>query len=264
MIETNCEGCVFSELDNGTQCGCTLNRIEKLGVSKRAGTDGLKYTVLSRFCNAFRPVEWVKRLSYEEATNPVETVNTEIKPRIGFLIYLDTSKPSAIQLLEETLKDIKNQTDNVARYVIVATEKVEYSQEVLELLLSYFDQDETTTHVLQLLIQHEDKMRIIDEAFRLALNGWLYVTTSGQNIDINLLKNIDNHINKQMKRLSVVLPYDGINGLLFQCSLFKYVNGNGVKQWDENNMDHRPFLEKVKDLDTNNNSILDWSDIDAS
>ena len=67
-----------------------------------------------------------------------------------------------------------------------------------------------------------------------------------------------------MKRLSVVLPYDGINGLLFQCSLFKYVNGNGVKQWDENNMDHRPFLEKVKDLDTNNNSILNWSDIDAS
>ena len=180
------------------------------------------------------------------------------------MIYLDTSKPSAIQLLEETLKDIKNQTDNVARYVIVATEKVEYSQEVLELLLSYFDQDETTTHVLQLLIQHEDKMRIIDEAFRLALNGWLYVTTSGQKVDINLLKNIDNHINKQMKRLSVVLPYDGINGLLFQCSLFKYVNGNSVKQWDQDNMDDRPFLEKVKDLDTNNNSILNWSDIDAS
>ena len=180
------------------------------------------------------------------------------------MIYLDTSKPSAITLLEKTLKDIKNQTDSVARYVIVATEKVEYSEEVLGLLLSYFEKDKTTTHVLQLLINHEDKIRVVDEAFRLALNGWLYVTTSGESVDINLLKNIDNHINNQMKRLSVVLPYDGINGLLFQTSLFKYLNGNSPKQWDQDNMDDRPFLEKIKDLDTNNNSILDWSNINAS
>ena len=264
MIHTNCEGCVFAQLDNGVQDGCSLDRIQKLGVSKLAGEDGLNYTVLSRFCNAFRPVEWVKKLSYEEATNPVETVKLEIKPRVGFLIYLDTSKPSAITLLEKTLKDIKNQTDNVARYVIVATEKVEYSEEVLGLLLSYFEKHKTTTHVLQLLINHEDKIRVVDEAFRLALKGWLYVTTSGESVDINLLKNIDNHINNQMKRLSVVLPYDGINGLLFQTSLFKYLNGNSPKQWDQDNMDDRPFLEKIKDLDTNNNSILDWSNIDAS
>ena len=51
-----------------------------------------------------------------------------------------------------------------------------------------------------------------------------------------------------MKILSVVKPYDDINGMIFQASLFKYLNGNRRKVYEDKNVDDRLFLDKVNDL----------------
>lgn len=264
MIQTNCQGCIFAKLENGTQTDCALDRIDKLGVSSIQADDNNQYKTLSSFCNAFRPKEWVERLTLEESMNPVQTVMEEVKPRVGFLIILDTSKEQALNHLESTLLSIRDQTDSIARYVIVATEKVEYNEGIQNILVKFFNEEDTFIHVLQLLEKPQNEMFIIDEAFRLALNGWLYITTSGEPVDKNLLKDLHEHINIKMKKLSVVLPYDNINGLLLQTALFKYVNGNKTKVWDIENVDSRPFLEKIKDLDKNGNCILDWSQVNVA
>jgi hypothetical protein len=265
MIQTNCQGCIFAKLDNGVQTDCNLKRIEKLGMSSIQAEDNNQYKTLSSFCNAFRPKEWVDRLSLEESLNPVETVMEEIKPRVGFLVILNTEKNEAsLSYLESTLMSIRDQTDSSPRYVVVATDKVEYNEGIHAILQKFFNQEKTFIHVLQLLERPENDMFIVDEAFRLALNGWLYVTTSGEPVDRNLLKDLHEHINIKMKKLSVVLPYEGINGLLFQTALFKYVNGNKTKIWDSENLDSRMFLEKVKDLDKSGNCILNWSEVNAA
>jgi len=263
MVETTCINCVFAKIKDNKQHGCALNRLEKLG-SRKEETDGVEHYVVSRFCNTNRPEKWTESLSLEERLQADKAVLEEVRPRIGFLIYLDHSKDNTLTWLESTLMDIRDQTESFARYVIVVNEKVEYNNEIHDMLQLFFNKEQTKTHILQLLEVPENKIWIIDEAFRLALNGWLYVTSSGENVDRNLLKNLHEHLNLKLQRLSVVLPYSGINGLLVQTALFKFLNGNKTKIWDEDKKDSRLFLEKIKDLNEKEDCILEWSDINVA
>ena len=132
------------------------------------------------------------------------------------------------------------------------------------MLLSMFDKDQTEVNLLQLLEVPTNKIWLVDEAFRLALNGWLYTTTSGESVDKNLLKDLHQHVNVKMKKLSVVKPYEGINGFLVQTALFKYLNGNKTKNWSAEEKDSRLFLDKIKDLDETKDCILDWSQVNVA
>lgn len=263
MVETSCADCVFAKIKDNKQYGCVLNRTEKLE-TRRENTDGLEHDVVLRFCNTSRPKQWTERLSLEEKINADTIVMEEVRPRVGFLVYVDHSKDDPMGDLERTISSICSQTESLARYVIIANEKVEYNQKIHDLLLSFFNKDETEIHVLQLIEVPENKIWILDEAFNLVLNGWLYYTTSGESVDKNMLKDLHQHINIKMKKLSVVMPYDGINGLLVQTSLFKYLNGNKTKVWTPEEKDSRLFLDKVKDLNKTEDCILEWSQVNVA
>lgn len=263
MIETSCKGCVFSRVKDGKQEDCSLGRLEKIE-SEIKTEDGIEYRVLSRFCNTYRPEDWTKKLSLKEQMDSSETVLEEVRPRVGFLIHLDHSKENPLTWLESTLMDIRDQSESRARYVIVVNEKVEYNQEIHKILSLFFDKEKTFTHIIQMLELPENKIWLLDEAFRFALNGWLYMTTSGEKVDRNLLKNLHEHLNIKLKKLSIVLPYEGINGFLVQTALFKYLNGNKTKVWDDGSKDSRLFLDKAKDLDKTEDCILDWSQINVA
>lgn len=60
--ETHCAGCVFALETEGQQTGCELYRSEKLGV--RDSEVGA--FVLNRYCNTYRPEEWLSELSLDE------------------------------------------------------------------------------------------------------------------------------------------------------------------------------------------------------
>lgn len=263
MIETNCAGCVFAKVKNKKQYGCALNRTEKLETKKQE-TDGVEYDVCLRFCNTYRPEKWTDDLTLEQKLEADSVVMEEVRPRVGFLIYVDYSSDNPLVSLESTLNGIKNQTESQARYVIVISEKVEFNEQIHNLLLEYFDQDKTKIHLLQLIDVPLNKAWIIDEAFRLALNGWLYVTTSGETVDKDLLKDLHQHLNIKMKKLSAVLPYEGINGFLLQTALFKFLNGNKTKVFDVDDKDSRLFLDKIKDMKGHEDCILDWSQINVT
>jgi len=268
MIESNCAGCAFAKVKENKQYGCSLNRTKKLKTKQKDSenkniVDGVEYEIISRFCNTYRPDEWLEKLTLEEKLKASHVVMEEVRPRVGFLVFFDHEKTD-ISDLHSTLLDIKGQTESNPRYVIVVNSKVEYNHQIHEMLSELFPKDETEIHLLQIINVPENKIWIVDEAFRLALNGWIYVTTSGENIDKNLLKDIHQHLNIKMKKLSVVMPYEGINGLLVQTALFKYLNGNKAKMWDEENIDSRLFLDKIKDMEENENCILDWSQVNAA
>jgi len=263
MIETSCAGCVFAKVKNKKQYGCALNRTQKLGTRKQE-TDGVEYDVCLRFCNTFRPDYWSDGLTLDEKLNADSIVMEEVRPRVGFLVYLDHSKSNPLTWLESTLMGIRDQTESHARYVIVINEKVEYNEQVHNMLIKFFDKEKTKVHLLQILEPPTNKIWIIDEAFRLALNGWLYVTTSGETVDRNLLKDLHQHLNVKMKKLSAVLPYEGINGLLLQTALFKFLNGNKTKVFDDKTKDSRLFLDKIKDMEGSENCILDWSQVNVA
>lgn len=263
MIQSSCYDCVFSKIKDRKQYGCTLNRTEKFK-TKQEKTEDIEHKVCLEFCNTFRPPAWLDRLSIEEKLNADKLVIEEVRPRVGFVVYLDNSKENSIELLKSTLKSIRNQSESNPRYVIVVNDKVEYNEEIHNILLDQFDVSLTKIHLVQLLEVPENKIWLLDEVFKHALNGWIYYTTSGEIVDKDLLKNLHEHLNIKMKKLAVVLPYDDVNGLLFQTSLFKFLNGNRVKVWDEDKKDNRLFLDKVKSMEEADKCILNWSQVNVA
>ncbi len=260
---TICTGCVFAEMGSSNQLSCRLNRATKLGIQDEE--DG--YFVLERVCSTYRPEEWLKDLSLAESEDIVKTVREEVHPPVGFFVLLKTEDTEEIDKLKFTLKNIKNQELVTPRYVVVITDKVEYNQEAFDLLDTMFDYDETKYHVVQLEIDTNNPHLKIDEAFKHAQNGWAYVTSSGESVPTGLLRRIDKRINEDMKKLVVVTPYDdGINGLLFQTTLFKFVNGNKSKLYGDEVEDDRPFLEKIKEASqkSDDDTFITWSEFNGS
>jgi len=257
MIETTCKDCVFAGYNGDKQDSCELGRLEKLGFHENE--DGKTFSV-ERFCNTARPQAWADSLSLEETLEGLKnTVMKEVQPRIGVLIYFDTEKDQALKKLKETISQALSQKYE-PRYIIVYNEKVEYNEAIQEMLSSMLS-EETEHHLVQALRKFEDKSHIIDECFRHALNGWIYVTTSGEQIPKTLFETMDRIINQDMERLSIVEPYDEFNGMIFQTALFKFLNGNRVKAWAMNDLDQRPFLEKAKSLKASTDvegCIISW------
>ncbi len=253
MINTNCKDCVFA-IGANPQTGCTLSRAQKLEIEIMQ--DG--FYSLKRFCNTYRPEQWLSELSLDEYESRNQIVLKEVEPRIGFFVILDTSLDGAIQALTTTLNDIKEQELHQARYVVVMTDKVEYNQEIQALLVDMFDFEVTEHNIVQ-TINLDDKNLIVDECFKYAKNGWIYVTSSGERVNRKLISKIHQRINVDMKKLVIVTPYDKMNGLIFQASLFKFLNGNKQKIQDDGSLDDRPFLEKVSTMDkTDLETIMTW------
>ena len=261
-VNSSCKGCVFAEVDTH-QTSCKLDRAAKLGIDDKY-EDG--FFVLSRFCTTYRPKEWLSDLSLAESMDTEKTVLEEIYPRVGFFIVLDTTRDDAIEQLRATVEDIKNQKEIAPRYIVIINDKVEYNEDAFAVVQPSFDFEETEYHILQLQVEIDDPVNTIDEAFAHAKNGYVYVTTSGERVPRDLIYKIHKRVNLDMKKLVVVKPYSGVNGLLFQSALFKFVNGNRPKLYQDEIIDNRPFLEKVTEAakESDDQTLIDWSEFNES
>lgn len=237
MIEHKCRDCVFLNKINDIP-KCALKRLDHFDYT----LDDDNNPILSRFCNTSRPDAWLDDLNVKESSDLVNAVMNEVRPRVGFFIHFDGD----LQALKATISDIKTQVIP-ARYVVILTPKVEFNQEIQSLLVSSFDFKETKHHIVQILDMPKNKDFLVDEAFKHAKNGWTYVCNAGHRISHGLIDAIHDRINVRMKPLVIVEPMDEDgNGLLFQTALFKFLNGNKTKIFNDEEVSKDLFLEKVK------------------
>lgn len=264
-IRTKCDGCVFATCGrDGFQHGCTLERHSKLGISDESESE--KYFLLERFCNTYRPKEWLENLNFKESLDIKNTVMEEVCPRMGFIVNLDTNQKNSIQKLKSTIESI---IPNNPSYIIVITDKVEYNEEIWTLLVEFFgvENKELKYHIIQISEKHNDRKDLmIDESFTHAQNGWIYTTTSGEIVDPDLKKKIHDAINVDMRQLIMVKPYDDFNGFLFPAYLFRFLNGNNPKLFADEIFDTRSFIEKVEAADQRSKGkhVLTWEEFNAS
>ena len=98
---------------------------------------------------------------------------------------------------------------------------------------------------------------MIDSAFRHAKNGWIYVTRSGESIERTVMEKIHRRININMKRLVVVEPYEGTNGLIFQAAAFNFAKTDTDTEGT--------FIDKLKKVPTDDpDTIITWSEFNES
>mgnify|MGYP003659275967 FL=1 len=269
QIQTNCKECIFAETKKhhlgtkeSTQIGCSLGRHDLLGVEEN---DDEGNFVLKRYCNTYRPEEWVQELNFEEALNPEETVFQEIYPRLGFFIHLDTDDDKALENLETTLTSITQLVDGEATYVAVITDKVEYNVEVWESCVKHFAETDTKYHIVQTK-KLESKEAVLDEAFLHAQNGWVYSTSAGELVPSDVIDRLNEQLNIKLEQLVMVEPYDSINGLMFPAFLFKFLKGNKAKLFQDQTVSSGTFIEKIKKAQERDQSgcVLTWEEFNAS
>jgi hypothetical protein len=262
MIQTKCVGCKFEiteTSDDGvlTQIGCSLGRSEKLNPSNEMEEqNGERHFVCSRFCNTYRPEAWIEQLSEEEKSDLKKTVMEEVSPRVGFFIFLDTSSDDALEDLQKTVLSIKNQTNHHPRYVAVIHGQVEYHDGITDILSNHFDHKQTKYHIVQNILREEQALQI-DDAFTHAMNGWIFVTTSGEEVPSNLLEKMHKRINIDMRRLVVVEPYENLNGFIFQSALFKFLGGNKPMLEADFNKKISPNSPESKTIEVNTQDFLE-------
>jgi hypothetical protein len=263
-IVSHCKNCVFAKYNNDhKQISCSLNRHDKLGVEKIVENN----FELQRYCNTFRPKEWMQQLSFEESLNPEDTVLQEVHPRIGFFVKLNTEESNAIDALELTINSISKLDGRKAAYVVVINDKVEYNEEIWGLFIKYFGEVSETTkyHIVQLNEKPSKMIEIIDEAFPRAENGWVMCTSSGLRVRPETLEKLHDLINKQMKQLTMIEPHDNFNGLMFPAYLFKFLNGNKTKTFQDEVVDSNEFIQKVRNAEERGKTktIMTWKEFYA-
>ena len=150
--------------------------------------------------------------------------------------------------LRNRIDDLKQQTVGKPRYVVVINSKVEYNEEIHNMLRESFDFDETEFHIVQTLVDQEDLL-YIDDAFKHAKNGWIYVTRSNRKIRKDLFEAINRNINIKLNRVVLVEPVDDINGMIFQAAVHKFLDGsNSVVDLSTSERVKLNFLQKVRGL----------------
>ena len=257
-VVTCCGGCVFAEYKDHEQTGCKLNRREPLGwEGDWAEKDGDKHSVFYRFCNTYRPQDWVDELNYAEKLDLEYTVMTEVYPNLMFIVLFDADSEEDQRIFEQQLDAIENQDLYFTRRIIVVNQKFEYNDYIIEELDKRFGDSKFVSHHT-VLYQHDVRQEwLIDQAVQHNINGWAYVVANKQIPPTNVISRIHEITNVECVPLLVSKPNDGMNGLVFQAALYKYLKGSmPTVDPDTLEADRRMFLERVADWPLENKEAI--------
>ena len=166
----------------------------------------------------------------------------------------------AISDMKKRLGELKTQTMGFPRYICIINPKVEYNEELQELLASNFDFEETEYHIVLSLVESGD-LSLIDEAFKHGKNGWVYVGSSNEEIRTDIIEKVHNRINIELRRLVVIEPYDkNNNGFIFQTAIYKLLGGNSVftVEGEDQEVTFREKLSEMEIVDPD--LVSSWED----
>tara|TARA_B110000495_G_C23026399_1_gene610039 strand:- start:1845 stop:2636 length:792 start_codon:yes stop_codon:yes gene_type:complete len=256
-LRTNCKGCVFSKLDDqGDQNGCSLGRHKLLGILE----ENDHYT-LERFCNTYRPDEWLESLNFEQSLNPMTTVLEEVSVRVGYILNIcDEHSEENVQTIMQAVSQVD------PSWIVVVTSGPEWNDFVWETFIQIFGEaSDVNYHIVQVGKDQAVKT-LVDRGFKHAENGWVYLLKSSKGIPdlLQHKKDLDRTLNEDLKQLVMVenSNHDD-HELCFPAYLFKFLNGNRTKIYEDELADSRPFVVKIREAEarTKNKTVYTWDEI---
>lgn len=250
-IDFCCKGCVFAEtvmvVGQETQAGCLIDdRHKKLSKDSKT-KDG--YAQFNRFCNTYRPSAWLQE-NNQSLKDAVETVKTEIYPRITFIVKFNKD----LQFLEGLLDTINNQTINNRKFVIVINDQVEYNMNIYQMMMQTLKNNIGGFNLMQVVETNKE----FDDAFSNAKNGWTVFLEEGESIGWDLAEKLNNRINKELKRM-VYAQDTNAKKTIVQSAVYKALGGNQPLLRGDGTVDTRPFVEKLQEMISEDpDSITTW------
>lgn len=240
-FEIHCKDCIFAQLTNGVQTGCSVKNLEKF---EKTYEDN--YYLFQRHCNSYRTASWLKNDKNED---PHERIKQENKIRIGYAVnFIGDYNESNFK---KTIKSLNNPS-----YVVAVNDRVEHNKQLFDIITEETKLHQSRIHVIQIINQKEKYY--IDEAFRAARNGYFCYSKSGFIFPSNFYEKLNKAVNTDMKLVSVCLDD---NFILFQSTLFKYLEGNKPRMLEDGTMEDKLFLEKLKSFEDHEKCVHNWKDL---
>lgn len=231
-IHQSCLGCFFAEVEDKTQTGCRLGRLEVFGEQGRVlsayDADGNEFEIINgRLCNAYRPEWWGEQLSYklqfEEIRNEIQVRPTVIVLIGGDLDYLK---------LESSIQSLLDQTKAPEELLFVNCQNDIPTRSLLGGIATFI-RDEVAWRLVDAL-PNERGVRpqagaAINEAFSKIKTPFYCVVETGGTLPRNFIEQLDATLNERLEQVVVVAPYagQGLTGLVVQTSFHKNRNVGG-------------------------------------
>lgn len=250
----SCNNCIFKEIENGKQVGCSLDMPTKLLNRNPVEADLIQYQdekvfSLNRFCMTYRPPEWVTDHNIQGDLK--EAVIKELRVPVGYVIVFKED----LETLKTTLSSIKEPT-----YIIVTNEKVEYNEEIYDLLGEVFP---GVPYRLVQLLKPAPFQEHLDRVFTHCKNGWITLLKAGYTLPTDFYAKIKHRLNVESRGFGVCFD-DNKEKLVVQAKIFKFLGGNLPLIKDDLSIDNRDFYERLEEArsnTTNQDIIVSWKDM---
>ena len=254
-LTTSCKDCVFSEKEEKTQTGCSLNRIEKFKnrgvfVVEAEDLEENEFNVIETWCGAYREEPW------KEGVDDIHAkVREEYQIRAGYIVIVDEDSIGDYEAsLRKTVASIESQSIPVS-YLLIANKIPTKYTDVISGTVAALGEVDFNYKVVTMTEEGTTDDEAIDEAFSRLKNGFYIVAKAGHELRPNVTKNLNYAINEELLRVAYVEGYDDINGRSVQAAIHKHLNGYVVKPLREK-------LEEISTIEEKSNLTYTWEDID--
>jgi hypothetical protein len=219
-IKTICRDCIFAEFtdDAVTQVGCKLGRLDKYRDNGKATAieddNGLEYYEISTFCNTCRNPEWDDKFS-----DPVERVLKEVELKVDAVILDDSNHANWQDEIMTSVKSLLAQELRPCRIVIVCYRK---NDKFLN-MRAEMEKAGIKYDIVNVLDYAKSPYALLNQGVKKCRNQYYTVVESGDELPVDYFSKLNNILNNELGKFSMIEPQEQLTGLTVQRQLHQMV-----------------------------------------
>ncbi len=239
-VEPLCLHCVFAEFEPmdlsgewGEQTGCGMDMLDKFhdqGVELKCYEDTeskREYCgIPDRVCVYCRPKAWAEHHGDDADLKAI--AREEVRPHMGFIVIVNNSTAE----LQTTLASIAEMAYKPVSIVIVfksvildAGERIRPSQ-ALGMIKTYMS-THNIDYRMEFMLEHgATDERVVDIAYKKLATSYFATFVAGTKVPTDFISEIDIALNDKLEQFLMLLPIEGVNGMVVQTAVAKQIGGS--------------------------------------
>jgi hypothetical protein len=222
-IKTICRDCIFATYRDGKQRGCSFDdRLYTFKQQKRATRHKNGYFVIDGMCNSCRDEEWGK----EHGKNKAK-VRREIQVKVDYILLAlkPTTAAEIVEKIEVAITPVKCPSN----IIIVLSNINNFYNELYTDVAALLKTKKNKMVKYCIVHVHEpdvSEFRAVDLAYKNVRSQYYAVFDTSLEMPKNYVTLLDNLINKELRKVSMIETDEGIHGLVVQSLLHKTLKGS--------------------------------------
>jgi hypothetical protein len=222
-VNTSCQDCVFSVIEDKTQVGCEFGKIalykeKKTPIVEAFDDQDNEFFVIKAWCSTYRDDLWKVAHSDKDLH---EQIDQETYPKVTYVIVMDSLDKDGFQ---KTLESIKKQAFPARRVIVTCTSPENYMP-ILKHVKEELEEIYGTNFRVHCIGEDISFEAILDDSFRIAVNGFYMGLKCGDEVPEDAIELLHYALNKKLKSIALVKNGESLSGSLHQAVLYKYLYG---------------------------------------